>query len=119
VRADPRWQRDDPQVSAAIRFALVTAVLGVLFLTVAAVLARGCNGSVVDSVTCGRPHRIVLALGAPVILFGGGVRAFVRTYQAWKTRQTWWAWQGAGWFLMLLMMTVLTMSLPALAGFGG
>ena len=119
MSTEPRLRRDDPEVSAAIRFGLVTAVLGVLFLIVAAVLARGCEGSVVDSATCGRPQRLVRALGAPVILFGGGVRAFVRTYQTWKHRQTWWAWQGAGWFLMLLMITVLTMSLPALAGFGG
>lgn len=119
VPTGSRQQRDDPEVVSAIRFALVTAVLGVLFLTVAAVLARSCEGAVVDSVSCGRPQRLVLALGAPVILFGGGVRAFVHTYRTWKNRQSWWAWQGAGWFLMLLMLTVLTMSLPALAGFGG
>jgi hypothetical protein len=119
MRTEPGLQRDEPEVRAAIRFGLVTAVLGVLFLTVAAVLARNCDGALVDSASCGRPQRTVLALGAPVILFGGGVRAFVRTYQTWKKQQTWWAWQGAGWFLMLLMITVLTMSLPALAGFGG
>lgn len=111
--------RDDPEVRSAVRFALVTAVLGVLFLIVAAGLTRSCDGAVVDSATCGRPQRLVLALGAPVILFGGGVRAFVRTYQTWKDRRSWWAWQGAGWFLMLLMMTVLTMSMPALAGLRG
>ena len=119
VRAEPRVRRDDPEVRAAIRFCLVTATLGVLLLIVAAALTRGCHTAVVDSVTCGRPQRLVLALGAPVILFGGGVRAFLHTYRTWKHRQTWWAWQGAGWFLMLLMMTVLTMSLPALAGFAG
>lgn len=119
MRAEPRVRRDDPEVRSAIRFCFVTATLGVLFLIVAAALVRGCDGAVVDSATCGRPQRLVLALGAPVILFGGGVRAFLHTYRTWKHRQTWWAWQGAGWFLMLLMMTVLTMSLPALAGFTG
>ena len=52
----------------------------------------------------------------------GGLRAFVRTYQTWRKHETWWAWQGAGWFLMTLMLLVLTMSMPALAGpavFGG
>lgn len=119
MRTEPGTHRDDPEVRSAIRFALVTAVLGVAFLIVAAVLARSCEGMLDDSVTCGRPQRLVLALGAPVILFGGGVRAFVRTYRTWKNRQVWWGWQGAGWFLMLLMLVVLTMSLPALAGFGG
>ncbi len=47
----------------------------------------------------------------------GGLRAFLRTYQTWKQHQTWWAWQGAGWFLMLLMLLTLTMGgLPAMAG---
>ena len=119
MRTEPGMRRDDPEVRSAIRFGLVTAVLGVLFLIVAAVLTRSCEGAVVDSASCGRPERLVLALGAPVILFGGGVYAFVRTYRTWKNRQVWWAWQGAGWFLMLLMLTVLTMSLPALAGYGG
>ncbi len=119
MRTEPRIHRDEPEVRSAIRFGLVTAVLGVLFLIVAAILARSCDDAVVDSASCGRPERLVLALGAPVILFGGGVYAFVRTYRTWKNRQVWWAWQGAGWFLMLLMLTVLTMSLPALAGYLG
>ena len=46
----------------------------------------------------------------------GGLRAFVRTYQTWRNHETWWAWQGAGWFLLTLMLLVLTMSMPALAG---
>lgn len=112
-------RQGDPEERSAIRFGLVVALLGVGFLVVAAVLARSCDGVIVDSAACGRPERLVLALGAPVILFGGGLRAFVRTYQLWKNRQSWLAWQGAGWFLMLLMLLVLTMSLPALAGFGG
>ena len=39
-----------------------------------------------------------------------------RWQQTWKHHQTWWAWQGAGWFLMLLMLLTLTMGLPAMAG---
>jgi uncharacterized membrane protein len=118
MRGQPSLRADDPEVRAAVRFGLVAALLGVGFLVVAAVLARSCDGAVVDSVACGRPHRVVLALGAPAILFGGGLRAFVRTYRLWRNRQSWVAWQGAGWFLMLLMLLVLTMSLSALAGFG-
>jgi hypothetical protein len=46
----------------------------------------------------------------------------VRTYQAWRNREIWWAWQGAGWFLFTLMLLVLAMSVPGSAGliaFGG
>lgn len=49
-----------------------------------------------------------------MILFATGVWAFVRTYQAWRSRQTWWAWRGAGWFLLTLMLVVLVMGVPAM-----
>ena len=61
-------------------------------------------------------QRTVLALGAPVILFIGGLWAFVRTYQLWRERGTCWAWRGAGWFLLILMLLALTMGLPIIAG---
>lgn len=107
---------DDAEVRAAARFALTVAVAGVGFLVVAAVLVGACHGATADSAACGPPQRLALALGAPVILMVGGLRAFLRTYQTWKQHQTWWAWQGAGWFLMLLMLLTLTMGLPAMAG---
>lgn len=110
--------RDDPETRSAIRFGLVASILGVAFLILAAVLAHGCDGAVTDSAACGRPQRLVLALGAPVLLFAAGLRAFLRTYRLWKVNGRWWAWQGAGWFLMLLMLLVLTMGLPAIGGFG-
>jgi hypothetical protein len=107
---------DDGDVRSAVRFGLVVAVAGVGFLVVAALLVGSCHGAIADSAACGPPQRLALGLGAPVILLIGGLRAFVRTYQTWKQRHTWWAWQGAGWFLMLLMLLTLTMGLPALAG---
>ena len=55
--------------------------------------------------------------------YGGGppsvwrsVAAFLRTYQVWREEGIWWPWQGAGWFLMTLMITVLAMSLPTIGG---
>jgi hypothetical protein len=111
-------RHDDANVREAVRFGLVMAVLGVAFLVVAAVWISTCDGATADTVACGAPQRTLLALGAPVILLIGGLRAFVRTYQTWKRHETWWAWQGAGWFLMTLMLLVLTMSLPTLAGIG-
>ena len=109
-------RHDDANVREAVRFGLVVAVLGVAFLVVAAVWISTCDGATADTVACGAPQRTLLALGAPVILLIGGLRAFVRTYQTWKRHETLWAWQGAGWFLMTLMLLVLTMSLPTLAG---
>jgi hypothetical protein len=109
-------RHDEPTVRAAIRFTLGVAVLGVAFLVVAAVWVSTCTGSTADTVACGTPQRTLLALGSPVILFVGGLWAFVRTYQVWRRNGTWWPWQGAGWFLLTLMLVVLTMSLPPLAG---
>lgn len=43
----------------------------------------------------------------PAFLFIGGVGAFVRTYREWKADRGWVAWQGSGWFLMLLMLVAL------------
>jgi hypothetical protein len=103
----------DANVRDAVRFGLGVAAAGVTFLVV---------GATADTVACGVPQRTVLAVGAPLILLIGGLRAFVRTYQTWRKQETWWAWQGAGWFLLTLMLLVLTMSMPALAGpavFGG
>jgi uncharacterized membrane protein len=112
----------DANVRDAVRFGLGVAAAGVTFLVVAAVWVSTCKGATADTVACGVPQRTVLAVGAPLILLIGGLWAFVRTYQTWRKQETWWAWQGAGWFLLTLMLLVLTMSMPALAGpavFGG
>ncbi len=117
-----RLRHDDANVRDAVRFGAIIAVVGVAFLITAVVWVSTCSGSTADTVACGAPQRALLAVGAPVILLVGGLRAFVRTYQTWRRHETWWAWQGAGWFLMTLMLLVLTMSMPPLAGyavFGG
>jgi hypothetical protein len=109
-------RHEDTNVRDAVRFGLVVAVLGVAFLVVAAVWVSTCDGATADTAACGVPQRTLLAVGAPLILLIGGLRAFVRTYQTWRNHETWWAWQGAGWFLLTLMLLVLTTSMPALAG---
>jgi hypothetical protein len=117
-----RVRQDDAGVRDAIRFGAIVAVVGIGFLVTAAVWVSTCSGATADTVACGAPQRTLLAVGAPVILLIGGLRAFFRTYQTWRRRETWWAWQGVGWFLLTLMLLVLTMSMPPLAGsavFGG
>jgi len=113
---------DDANVRGAVRFGLVVAAVGVAFLILAALWVSTCHGATADTAACGVAQRTLLAVGAPAILLIGGLWAFVRTYQTWRNRETWWAWQGAGWFLFTLMLVVLTMSMPSLAGpavFGG
>ncbi|WP_156685726.1 hypothetical protein [Mycobacterium sp. Marseille-P9652] len=104
-----RLGEDDREVHAAIRFAVLAAVAGLGFLILAALWVSTCPGTSVDTVACGAPQRTMLALGSPLILFAAGIWAFLRTYRVWKAEGTWWAWHGAGWFLLTL--TVLTVSL--------
>jgi hypothetical protein len=116
VYHNPNDLRHDGSVHEAVRFAGVVTVIAVAFFVVAAVWVSTCDGSTVDTVACGGPQRALLGFGAPVILLVGGVWAFVRTYRAWRKEETWWAWQGAGWFLLTAMLFVLVTTLPTLAG---
>jgi len=111
-----RVRSDDANVREAVRFGAVVALVGIAFLVTAAVWVSTCSGATADTVACGVPQRTLLAVGAPVILLLGGLRAFYRTYQTWRKQETWWAWQGVGWFLLTMMLLVLTMSMPPLAG---
>jgi hypothetical protein len=94
---EKRWN-DPPAFRAAAGYALaVVAVAGLAF----AVYAFTARGSV------------FVASLVPAILLIGGIGAFVKTYQVWKTEGTWPAWQGAGWFLLVLMLVCL--SIPGAA----
>ncbi|BBY07461.1 hypothetical protein [Mycobacterium noviomagense] len=112
-----RLGQEDSEVQAAVRFALLAAAAGVGFLIVAALWVSTCKGQMaLDTAACGAPQRALLAFGGPVILLAGGGWAFLRTYRVWRDRGTWWAWQGAGWFLLMLMLLTLTMGVPPIAG---
>jgi hypothetical protein len=111
--AGDRLGHEDNEVRAAIRFAILAAVAGVAFLIVAALWASTCQGAMsIDTTACGAPQLTILAFGAPLILLAAGCWAFVRTYRVWRDYGIWWAWQGAGWFLMILMFVTLTMGAP-------
>ncbi|MGE2691093.1 hypothetical protein [Mycolicibacterium pulveris] len=100
----------------AVRFTVLVGVAGIAFLVTAAVWVSTCSGATADTVACGAPQRALLALGAPGILLLGALRAFFRTYQGWRKRESFWAWQGAGWILLTLTLIVVAMSMPSLAG---
>ncbi|BCI52058.1 hypothetical protein NIIDNTM18_13360 [Mycolicibacterium litorale] len=98
-----------------VRFTTTVALLGGAFLAVAAVWVSTCGGSVADALACGVPQRTVLALGAPIILLAGAVRAFVRAFGSRRRTDTWWAWQGSAWLLIALMVLVAVAGAPPLA----
>ncbi len=108
--------REDREVHAAVRFAVLAAVAGLGFLILAALWVSTCPGTSVDTAACGAPQRTLLALGSPLILFVAGLWAFLRTYRVWKAEGTWWGWQGAGWFLLTLMVLTVSMGVAPIAG---
>lgn len=112
-----RLGQEDEEVRSAIRFAGLTTAAGLAFVLLATWWAGSCEPAA-ETVACGRPYRTALALGAPAILAGGGLRAFLRTYRVWRARGTWWGWQGAGWFLMTLMLFTMLMSTAPIIGLG-
>ena len=111
-----RLGQDDGEVRAAVRFAVVAAAAGLVFLIVAASWVSGCGETNVDTVACGRAQRMLLALGGPLILMVAGLWAFWRTCRVWRRDGVWWAWHGAGWFLLTLMIVALAMGAPPIAG---
>ena len=52
-------------------------------------------------------HALIAGILVPVILFVGGVGALVQAYRVWRAEGVWPIWQGAGWFLLLLMLVCL------------
>jgi hypothetical protein len=106
----------DAGIRDAVRFALGVAVVGAVFLLAAVVWVSTCQGATADSVACGPPQRMLLALAAPAVLLAGGLRAFFRTYQTSRKGRSSPAWQGAGWFLLTLMLLMLSTGVPALTG---
>ncbi len=108
--------QEDGEVRAALRFAVVAAVVGVGFVLMGVAWVSTCSGTSVDTVACGPPERTLLAVGGPLVLFLAGLWAFLRTYRVWRDEGIWWGWHGAGWFLLTLMVVALSMGVPPIAG---
>jgi len=94
---EKRFDRPGTFREAALYVGAVVAAAGVVF----AVYATTWRESV------------VVASMVPATLLAGGIGAFVKTYRVWKEEGAWPAWQGAGWFLLTLMLVCL--SIPGAA----
>jgi hypothetical protein len=99
--------------AAAARFAGVVVVVALIVLGLALLWVDGCRSGGADAlVHCGTLRRGFLAAAPPLVLFLGGAWAFVQTIKVWRAEGRWWIWQGAGWFLLALMLVVLFMTAP-------
>ncbi len=110
--SNPR--RDRATFAAAVKLVAVFVAIALVLLLGTLAWVSGCKTGTGDGAlaNCSGLQRNTLAIGPPAVLFVGGVWAFVRTYQVWRARGGWWIWQGAGWFLLVLMLVVLTMTVP-------
>jgi hypothetical protein len=114
--SNPR--RDRQTFAAAARFTGVVVAIALVVLLGCLAWVNGCKSGTdqvsgqVSLAHCSGLQRNSLAIGPAAILAIGGIWAFVRTYQVWRARGGWWIWQGAGWFLMVLMLVVLAMTVP-------
>ena len=108
-------RRDRATFASAAKFAGIVVAVALLVLIASLAWLSGCKsgagpGALAD---CSAIQRNTLAIGPPLVLLIGGLGAFGRTYQVWRARGGWWIWQGAGWFLLVLMLVVLMMTVPA------
>ncbi|WP_194813696.1 hypothetical protein [Nocardia sp. XZ_19_385] len=78
----------------------LAVVVAALTFWWAAARAR-CSGE--DVVLCDTSARVAVVFGPGAVLLLGGIGAFVITYLAWRRGKNWVIWQGAGWFLFVLM----------------
>jgi hypothetical protein len=110
--SDP--QRDRATYAAAVKFGVVFIAIALVVFFASLAWVSGCKTGTGEGALdhCSSLQRNTLAIGPAVILFVGGVTAFVRTIQVWRARGGWWIWQGAGWFLLVLMLVMLFMSAP-------
>jgi hypothetical protein len=94
---EKRWH-DPAEFRAAVRYVVAfIAVAGIAFVFYALPGDRS----------------LLTASLVPIILFVGGVGAFVKTYRVWRAEGTWPIWHGAGWFLFSLFL--LCLSVPGSA----
>lgn len=58
---------------------------------------------------------VALAASVPAVLLIGGIGAMVKTYLTWRQGGHWFAWQGAGWFLLTLFLVCLAVPYAAVS----
>ncbi|MFC4128399.1 hypothetical protein [Nocardia rhizosphaerae] len=95
-------------VAVIVSAALVAAVTGIW-------AARRSACAEAATTLCDTPAKAAVLFGPAVILLLGGLGAFARTYRQWRRGQNWPLWQGAGWFLFLLMTAYLAIGAGAAA----
>ncbi|MDO3646286.1 hypothetical protein [Nocardia mangyaensis] len=99
-------------VTYGVSVIAVAAVVGVL-TTVWAANRSACAAA--DTRLCDDVAKTAVLFGPGVILLAGGLGAFVVTFRRFRAGRNWRAFQGAGWFLFVLMTAYLAIGAGSLA----
>lgn len=103
---EKRWS-DDGNFRRATRYALAVLAAAALVCAVTAIWAATGPCRDADSLLCETPTQVAVLFGPGVLLLLGGIGAFVETIRVWRRGGPWPIWQGAGWFLFLIMLFYL------------
>ncbi|MEV5646689.1 hypothetical protein AB0L57_00430 [Nocardia sp. NPDC052254] len=111
VRAvNPRWSDPASSRRAAIYVAAVLVATAVVAGIAVGWAGRRPQCADADRVTCDTASTLVVGLVPGIILLLGGIGAFVVTFRHWRGGQPWPVWQGAGWFLFVVMVVYLAVA---------
>ncbi|MCJ0902084.1 hypothetical protein [Rhodococcus sp. ARC_M6] len=113
---EKRWSDPEEFRRAAIFTIVVVGTALVVLLLDALAVGRQSGGSESGGSESGISGIGILAFAPSAVFLIGGLAAFVQTYRVWRRGGTWPIWQGAGWFLMVLMLFSLGL---AASDYGG
>lgn len=104
---DKRGSGDREYRRAALYVVCVVGVAAIVFAAVNVWAANRSECAQAYTHLCDTPAESAVVIGPSIIVLIGGIAAFVRTYQRWRDGYSWRTWQGAGWFLFVLMTAYL------------
>ncbi|MEU1984841.1 hypothetical protein [Nocardia sp. NPDC019395] len=113
--AEKRWS-DDGNFRRAVRYSLAVLTAAALVCTATAIWSAAAQCRDADTLLCDTPARAAILFGPGVLLLLGGIGAFVETIRVWRRGGTWPIWQGAGWFLFLIMLFYLGLGASTIPG---
>ncbi|RMI30107.1 hypothetical protein [Nocardia stercoris] len=113
---EKRWV-NKPGGRQAVRFAVtVLVVAGVIFAIGAIWVANRHVCPAGGGTVCDTPSRIAVLFAPATVLLLGWLGAFAETVRQWRRGGNWPMWQGAGWFLLVLLIAFVTIGSGAAFG---
>ncbi|GAB4586886.1 hypothetical protein [Nocardia sp. IFM 10818] len=107
---EKRW-RDPRLFRQAVKYVVAVLVVTAVAAGLAVVWASSRQACLdAESMLCDTSSRLVVGMIPGGILLLDGLGAFVITVREWRAGHAWPIWQGAGWFLLVLMVVYLSVA---------